>query len=231
MDKYLIFSCFSTTEASADTRAFVVEGVIMTIELIIFDLGNVIFLYDHHIISRKISALEDLPAEAIHQALFGADLCQLFDRGEISPEDFFLRFKAKAGLKKMNFEDFVPIWADIFAENKPISNLITRLQNKYKVCVLSNTNKLHFDYLKDKFPIMQKIPRFILSFEVGKSKPHPDIYKVALNGTGVDPQKAVFLDDLVEFVEGARKLNIHGIQFKDARQAIQDLTALGIDCK
>jgi glucose-1-phosphatase len=202
----------------------------MAIELIIFDLGNVLFLYDLDIISRKISLLESIPPEKIHQALFTGDLPKLFDRGEITPEEFFGRFKDEAGLKKLTFKDFVPIWEDIFVENKPVSDLLIRLKDKYKVCVLSNTNDLHFNYLRNKFPFMKEVPRFILSFVVGKSKPHPDIYRVALEGTGVESKKAVFLDDLIEFVEGARQVNIQAIQFKNARQAIKDLTALGIDC-
>lgn len=202
----------------------------MSIELIIFDLGNVIFPYDHHLISHKIAKLEPVTPEKIHQALFGADLYKFFDRGEITPEEFFNQFKIKAGLNKIDFETFVPIWVDIFVENKGISNLITRLQAKYKVYVLSNTNKLHFDYLRGNFSIMKKIEKFILSFEIGKSKPHSDIYKVALEKAGVNPCQAVFIDDFLEFVEGARKLNIKSIQFKDEKQLIRDLNGLGINC-
>ncbi len=201
----------------------------MNFDLIIFDLGNVIFLYDHTIISDKISRLEGIPKQEIHRVLFHAGFYEGFDKGKVSPEDFFRQVRDRLGLK-MDFETFVPIWSDIFFENKPITSLIGKLQNKYKIYVLSNTNQLHFNHLMRKFPIMNKIEKFILSFAVGSSKPHPAIYRAALDEANVNPSRVIFIDDYSEFTEGAKRLNIHGIQFKDETQLLNELVSLGIDC-
>ncbi len=201
----------------------------MDFELIIFDLGNVIFLYDHHIIVHKISKLESIPEERIYYVGFQSDMYKLFDRGKINGEAFFNRFKEELELK-MDFKTFIPIWNDIFTANKGIINLIRKLKINYKIYVLSNTNELHFNYLVQKFSIMKEIENFVLSFEVGNSKPHPDIYKSVLNEAKVKPEKAIFIDDYLEFIEGARKLNIRGIHFKDEFQLIEELNSLGVEC-
>ena len=200
----------------------------MDFELIIFDLGNVIFLYDHHIIVHKISKLESIPEERIHHTAFRSNLYNLFDTGKIKEEDFFNRFKEKLELK-MDFKTFIPIWNNIFTANKGIINLIKKLKIKYKIFVLSNTNSLHFNYLMQKFSIMKEIKNFVLSFEIGSSKPHPDVYKSVLNEAKVKPEKAIFIDDYLEFIEGAKRLNIRGIHFKNAHQLKQELTSLGIE--
>ena len=40
-------------------------------------------------------------------------------------------------------------------------------------------------------------------------KPEPGIYRYAIEGLGVEPGEALFLDDRLENVEGARALGLH----------------------
>ena len=62
----------------------------------------------------------------------------------------------------------------------------------------------------------------ILSFEVGAQKPQPAIYRAALERVGVaDPSRAVFVDDQVDYCDGAAALGM------DTRLMIRPLDPIG----
>jgi epoxide hydrolase-like predicted phosphatase len=63
----------------------------------------------------------------------------------------------------------------------------------------------------------------VFSAEVGMAKPDARIYQLILNRLGVEPQEAVFVDDFIENVEGARHLGLHAIHFKNSPQALAAL--------
>ncbi|MCJ7663451.1 MAG: HAD-IA family hydrolase, partial [Desulfobacterales bacterium] len=59
-------------------------------------------------------------------------------------------------------------------------------------------------------------------------KPEQRIYEIALERLGVHPHEAVFIDDRVDFIAGAKKLGIHTILFKDPEQVRQALACFAI---
>jgi putative hydrolase of the HAD superfamily len=75
----------------------------------------------------------------------------------------------------------------------------------------------HFD---DAFDAM------IISAEVGMVKPGAGIFNYALEKLGVQPQEAVFVDDVAENVAGARALGMHAIQFTRTQAVLDELKQL-----
>ncbi|MCF3123895.1 HAD-IA family hydrolase, partial [Streptomyces arenae] len=55
----------------------------------------------------------------------------------------------------------------------------------------------------------------VLSCEVGCAKPDPRIYEIALRRTGTEPDRTLFVDDVVENVEAARALGMVGHVHRD----------------
>ena len=56
----------------------------------------------------------------------------------------------------------------------------------------------------------------VFSAEEGVRKPDPEIYMRALSRLGVAPQEAIFVDDRLKNVQGARQLGMQAIQFTDS---------------
>lgn len=56
------------------------------------------------------------------------------------------------------------------------------------------------------------VDEVVLSFEVGVRKPDAGIYRAALDRLAVEPARAVFVDDIVEYLDGARALGIRTVQ-------------------
>ena len=57
------------------------------------------------------------------------------------------------------------------------------------------------------------VDEMIISAEEGIAKPDERIYRIALEKMGVEPEEAVFLDDLSANVEAARQLGMKAVQF------------------
>jgi putative hydrolase of the HAD superfamily len=61
----------------------------------------------------------------------------------------------------------------------------------------------------DRLGLEDEFDAVVLSFEVGASKPSPDIYRAALRALDdAEPDAAVFVDDQARYCDGARELGI-----------------------
>jgi putative hydrolase of the HAD superfamily len=70
---------------------------------------------------------------------------------------------------------------------------------------------------------------FFSSCYLGVSKPHQQIYQLALDLSQLQPEECVFIDDRSLNLEGARRMGLHTIQFLNAAQMESDLKILGLE--
>jgi putative hydrolase of the HAD superfamily len=199
-----------------------------SIEVILYDLGNVILPFNHFQIAEKLSRfsqrIEFQNPTKIFSYLFDFEKGAVngYEVGKVSSLEFFQSLKEFFQLS-LSFEEFIPIWNDIFLENQEVSRIILSQKGKRKLGLLSNTNPLHFDYVLSKFPIIRAFDQWILSHEVGFKKPAVEIFQKAIKRANVDPQKILFIDDIKEHVEVAISLGIQGIHFISAEQLKEEL--------
>jgi len=199
------------------------------IEVILYDLGNVILPFSHYQIAEKLSPFshkkEFRDPGRIFSYLFDFEhgLTNRFDLGEISPQEFFQILKEDLGLS-VSFGQFLPIWEDIFSENVEVSQIILSQKGRWKLGLLSNTDPLHFDYILSKFPIMRAFDKWILSYEAGVKKPSVEIFQKAIGWASVEPRKILFIDDIQKHVDVAISLGMEGIHFISAEQLKKELS-------
>jgi glucose-1-phosphatase len=199
------------------------------IEVILYDLGNVILPFNHHQIAEKLARFsqgnESGDPEAIFSFLFAREKGAInkYETGRVSSSEFFLLLKESFHLS-LSFEDFVPIWNDIFTEDPEVSRMILSQKGKWRLGLVSNTNTLHFDHALSKFPIVRVFDRWILSHEVGFKKPDAEIFQEAMKWAGVEPGRILFIDDMKRHVEAARSLGMEAIHFTSALQLKEELS-------
>lgn len=201
------------------------------IKAIIFDLGNVLVDFNHRIAAQRISRFTDKSPEEIFNLFFDSELTQFFEEGKIAPQDFFLKVKKMLNLK-LNYQEFLPIWNEIFflsESNLAVYNLAKTLKRHYKLALISNINILHFEYLKNKFPVFDVFPNIITSYEAGSRKPAHLIYRKTLRALEVAPKEVFYTDDRPELVQGANELGIRGFVFKGIEQLKHDLESSGVN--
>ncbi|MEW6657489.1 MAG: HAD family phosphatase [Thermodesulfobacteriota bacterium] len=179
----------------------------LPLQAIAFDLGNVLVAADHFRFCRPFAALTGLTADEVYAAVFASDLEPGYDTGRLSSADFYRRLRDRFRLA-LPYPRFCELWNDIFSPLEDMEETVARLAGRYPLYLLSNTNPLHFQYIKERYPLLGHFRRFILSYEVGSRKPEPGIFQALIREMGLAPSHCLFLDDKLPFVEAART---HGL--------------------
>ncbi len=200
------------------------------IKVVLFDLGRVLVDFDHKRAAQRISSFCPKSPVEIYNLFFESPATVAFEAGKISPEDFYIQVKEMLDLK-LSYASFIPIWNDIFflsPKNRSIFRLVNILRAGYKTALLSNINTLHYEYLKQNFPVFGVFDRIFLSFELGLIKPDKEIYNLVIQELKVSPQEIFYTDDRADLVESAKTFGIRGCVFANFEQLVGDLRGAGV---
>jgi putative hydrolase of the HAD superfamily len=184
------------------------------IQTVISDLGGVIVFFDNQIFYEKMAKFSPFAQEEIGKLAFAeSGLRESFDKGEITPQEFYERAVQKLEAN-IDYDEFFSLYNDVFSLNPPVLEIMKRLKVNYKLVLLSNTDVMRFRYVKQKFSEVMIFDEYVLSFEIGFMKPHPQIYREALKRAGTRAEESVFIDDRQENIQGAEELTLKGILFE-----------------
>lgn len=200
------------------------------IQAVIFDLGRVLVQLDfsrgllHELTGCEASGHEaDVLIERLGSNPFFTEYCA----GRLAPEAFHERLMEWTG-RTMPFASFARSWCDIFSMDTQMEALLREVMQSSRTGLLSDTDPLHWHHLRSTYPILARIARPTLSYEVGTTKPDPAIYQVAAENVGVDPSACFFIDDREVNVEGARSVGMRATRFVDAQTLRAELRALNV---
>lgn len=191
------------------------------IQVILFDIGNVILFFDNHRVSEKLKEITGQSEDKLFKFIFGLYIQKEIDLGTTSSKEFLQIVKSKLGLK-MSLEELKFIFSNIFTENKKISYLIQNLKGKIPLLAITNTNESHFEFIRKNFPVINLLDRVISSHEIGVKKPDPGIYFEALKYAKTKPQNCLFIDDQEKNIIPAHLLGFRTHRY----QKYDDLTRL-----
>jgi putative hydrolase of the HAD superfamily len=203
------------------------KNKISEIKAVVFDLGNVLVNYDVEKAARRFSAASGLSTREIWKRFFLSKFEQAYTRGEISTREFH-RIACKTLGVFIPLSTFRRYWNDIFWENPGMEKLLVRIKEHYPLYLISNTNALHYTYIRKHFKLLGHFRRRFPSHEVGARKPDLKIYRRVLKMIKLKPQETVFIDDMKSFIAGARKAGMRAIRFKGRARLVRDLRRLGI---
>ena len=198
----------------------------LAIRAVILDLGNVVVPYDHGRACRAAARRSPLAADDILRRLWGSGLVNRFDGGRIGPRAFFAEVRRIIDYRG-TLADLRRCWVEIFRPNPAMERLVRQLVERYRLALLSNTNRPHFEYVRRRFPIVRTFRRRVLSYEVGLLKPDPAIYRLAVKKTGCVPAECVYVDDHPVLAGAAEAVGMTGLVFRGASRLRADLKRLG----
>jgi putative hydrolase of the HAD superfamily len=197
---------------------------------IFFDIGNVLIDIHPEDCIQYWADSADLTKGEIIKA-FSNDLHNAYEIGKITNNDFFYSFKnalpQPCCLKK---SDFWRGWNKLLGKEKHTVEILKLLSLDYNIWLLSNTNPKHINNnLKLSSTFFEFVKGAIYSFEVGVRKPDPTIFENALKLSGSGSSKTLFIDDLIENIQIAKKLGWKAIHCENDNLLQDQLTFLGID--
>jgi glucose-1-phosphatase len=199
----------------------------LTYKAIIFDLGKVLVHFDFKLGYRQLEEICPHPASEIPKRLGMNNLAGRFETGVLEPREFAAELCQILDFE-LEFDRFCAIFNSIFTHTLVPESLLESLAARYRLILLSNTNAIHFDWIRQQYPLLRHFHDLVLSYEVKAMKPQPEIYQAAIRSAGCRPEECFYTDDIAEFVEGARRLGIDAVQFEGAEKLERDLRERGI---
>lgn len=207
------------------------------IKAIIFDFGEVINSavdYEAEMARRTLVAEQlKLPPEDLWTYLFEGQTARELFTGKLTRDQFWVKVLAPRGV--IDPEEIKVIYETLWDShglNPEIADLLLDLHGHYKLAVLSNTQWSE-QQMQEMLYIEFGLPHglfdiVITSSSAGVVKPHPAIFRHALERLGVRPEEAIYTDDLVSFTNAAAKLGIHAHTFTNVANFREYLQELGV---
>ena len=93
----------------------------------------------------------------------------------------------------------------------------------YRLYALTNWSSETFPYAIERFDFLQWFEGILVSGAEKLKKPDPRIYELILDRYQIQAEQAIFIDDSLRNVKGAKDCNIHAIHFQSPEQLRQDL--------
>jgi FMN phosphatase YigB (HAD superfamily) len=190
---------------------------------IVFDLGNVLIPFDFKKALIKLDQVENGLGDRFNNFFkTNYSLHREFEKGKISEKDFIIRMLEIVD-HKIDESTFCKYYADIFSLNDDVISLLPVLKKNYKLFLLSNTDSIHKKYGWEKYEFLKNFDRLILSFEVGSVKPEQKIYRAVEEASGFSSSEHLFIDDIQEYVDGAKNIGWDAVQFVNYQKLLNDL--------
>ena len=190
--------------------------------VIVFDLGNVLLPFNYNIMLEKLDKIEkNLGQRFLKFYQDNYNIHRTFEKGELSEEEF-INIMLQSLDNKLDRETFCTYYSKIFIENKDVTALLPQLKKDYMLVLLSNTNSIHKEYGWKDFDFINYFEKLILSHEVKACKPEEKIYKAVENFTQKPPGDHIFIDDVQEYSDAAKKLGWDAIHFTDYDNLIKE---------
>ena len=198
------------------------------IKAILFDLGKVVLDFNFEPAFHRLARFTPLSAGEIEEYFWRSGLEVLYDGGKISSLEFYKEVK-RVLRHRLSYERFKRIWNEIFTPKKEIVSLIRRLGSRYRLVLISNTNAMHYAYIRKKYPILNRFDRSILSFKEKTRKPDERIYKAAAKACQAKPDEIFYIDDRDDLTQPAKALGFHVFTYKNnPAQLTREMRALNI---
>ena len=195
----------------------------MKISAIVFDLGNVLIPFDYDIILNKLNNIKSgLGNRFAVRYKSNYSVHRKFETWELS-NDEFLNIMMEWTENTLSKNEFCELYSNIFVVNNDVASLLPKLKKNYKLVLLSNTNSIHQKYGWAKYDFLKNFDELILSHKVGAVKPDAKIYKAVEQFTNLPSAEHLFIDDVEEYVNGAKSVGWNAVQFVDYKKLIADL--------
>ena len=198
--------------------------------LILFDLGNVLLTFDHHLACQQMGEVAGIPEQRVWQVVFEEGLQRRLERGDLTAAEFYDEFCAQARCRP-DMAALMHAGCAIFQLHVPVVPIVAHLRAAgYRLGILSNTCEPHWDYVsRGRFAIIAKyFDPCVLSYRVGAMKPERKIFEAASEAAGMAPEELLFLDDQPANVDGARAAGLDAVLYTSPQRLIVDLIRRGV---
>ena len=198
----------------------------MIVEAVIFDFGGVLVRTEDRKPRSDLAARLGMTYDELSALIFDSQSAIQAMKGEITAAAHWGEVQKTLGLTGAEIEQVqADFWAgDVLDED--LVNLLRDLRPKYETVLLSNAWDDLRKMIADVWQIDDAFDRLVISAEIGLVKPDLAIYQWLISQLGMNPSKAVFVDDFLHNIESAQAAGLQAIHFRAPDQAQDELQVL-----
>jgi FMN phosphatase YigB (HAD superfamily) len=189
---------------------------------LIFDIGDVLFSWS----SKTTTSISPRRLKEIISSPTWFD----YERGRLTQDACYECIGKEFSIDPLEVEKAFDQARDSLQPNEEVISFVreTKAQSngELNVFAASNISLPDYDVLRTKPADWDIFDEIFTSGSVGERKPNLGFYKHILSKTGIDPHKAIFIDDKLENILSARSLGFHGIVFDTSANVIRALRNL-----
>jgi epoxide hydrolase-like predicted phosphatase len=197
------------------------------LKAVIFDVGGVLIRTHSWAGREKWATRLGLDAREFEDFVFSGESGRQAQLGQISSAEHWTWLADHFGLDETGMAE---LRRDFFSGDRLDESLVAYIkrlrQAGYRTGLLSNAGGEARHLLSGDYPIIDHFDGVVISAEVGVMKPDPKIYQLAAERVEVDVTEALFVDDVVENVEGARAVGMEAVHFTEPELVRQQLTEI-----
>ena len=194
----------------------------MTVKKFLFDLGNVFFDWNPERILKPIFNDDERMNFFINNISFPL-LDTRCDAGitiEVAVNDAIKKFPEFEKEIKLYYPNHGNMVGGFFQKTVDVFYKIKELN--HPCYVLSNWSAETYEGMEETYPFLKDFDGKIISGRDFLIKPDPAIYELAISRFDLIPQETLFIDDRLDNIEAAQKLNFQTIHLTDP-SLIQEL--------
>jgi len=194
----------------------------MTVKKFLFDLGNVFFDWNPERVLKPIFNDDERMNFFINNISFPL-LDTRCDAGitiEIAVNDAIKKFPDFENEIKLYYPNHGNMVGGFFQKTVDIFYKLKELN--YPCYILSNWSAETYEGMEEKYPFLKDFEGKIISGRDFLIKPDLAIYELAISRFDLVPQETLFIDDRLDNIEAAQKLNFQTIHLTDP-SLIQEL--------
>jgi epoxide hydrolase-like predicted phosphatase len=197
----------------------------MPIKAIIWDIGGVLMRTEDPEPRAELATELGVTREYLVELVFGGEQGRRAQRGELNQKEIWDYVRSEL---KLNPDEYPDLRKRFFAGDildTKLIEFIRTLKSRYKTGIISNAWSELVVSLEE-WGIHDTFDVVVGSGDEGVMKPDPLIYQIALERLAVEPEEAIFVDDFIENIRGAKELGINAVHFRNPDQTIQEVSIL-----
>ncbi len=196
------------------------------ITTIYFDLFGVLLGSDQSTILQYLTKTTRLDYLEVKNIAMGETFMKL-ERQEINFNQYIEEIKKLLPNEdKIQSSILKDLWMGSNIAEMPAVSLLNKLNEKYKIWIISNTLENHIEKLKTNFSFLNHIDGIITSEKAGVHKPNPFIFNFALNNSNSSAFNSLFIDDTLINTNAAENMGFKSYHVTNYDQFMSFLYSL-----
>lgn len=199
---------------------------IMIIKAIIWDIGGVLVRTEDRAPRARLAEKLGLTYSQLDDLVFNSHVGQRAQIGQKSTQEVWHWVASTLDQPK---EKIAALQTAFFAGDQLDKDLVDKIRawhGTYRTGIITNAFDNARQLIKEEWKMQDAFDHIVVSAEVGMMKPDPRIFRLALEGMEVDANQAVFVDDFLHNVQGAREVGMHAVHFRSQEQVLGELNTL-----